>query len=26
MLVGPFGFGRPGTWQEYVTAAEMARF
>lgn len=20
MLVGPFGFGRPGTWQEYVTA------
>lgn len=26
MLVGPFGFGRPGTWQEYITAAEMARF
>lgn len=21
MLVGPFGFGRPGTWQEYVTAS-----
>jgi NADPH2:quinone reductase len=21
MLAGPFGFGRPGTWQEYVVAA-----
>jgi NADPH2:quinone reductase len=21
MLVGPFGFGRPGTWQEYVIAS-----